>query len=248
MKKGIDLSEFQKGINYSSLFGAGIGFAMVRAGYGWTYTDPAFEQHVNAFLDNGKPCGAYWFIYATNLEEAVRNADKCLEVISKFKGKLTLPIACDYEYDSDRYSTQQGVTQTNASRTAIIKAFCERIEQAGYFTSVYLNPDYISKVNYDELKRFDLWLAEWDVDKPSHECGMWQYTDKLDVAGMRIDADIAYKDYEGIIKSRGLNGFQKPEPAKTEQQKAPEPKPEKKTIKITVEIDGSKYSGTIEKQ
>lgn len=246
MKNGADLSEFQRGINYAVLFGAGIEFAMVRAGYGWTYTDPTFEQHVNALLDNGKACGVYWFIYATNPEEAVRNADKCLEVIAKYKGRLTLPIACDYEYDSDRYSTQQGVQQSNASRTAIIKAFCERIEQAGYFTSVYLNPDYISKVNYDELKRFDLWLAEWGVNEPSRECGMWQYTDKLDVAGMLIDADIAYKDYEGIIKAKGLNGFPKPVPVKLEQQAAPEPV--KKLIKVTVEIEGSKYSGTIEKQ
>ena len=75
---------------------------------------------------------------------------------------------------------------------------------------------------------------------------MWQYTDKLGIAGMSIDADIAYKDYEGIIKSRGLNGFPKPEPAKPAQQKAPEP--EKKSIKITVDLNGSKYGGTIEKQ
>lgn len=227
MKKGIDVSEHQGNINFSAVKAEGIEFAIVRAGYGWTYEDAKFEQNVNGFLNVGIPVGAYWFIYATNVNEAIQNADKCIEVLSKFKGKFTFPIGCDYEYDSDRYSNDQGVKQTKASRTAIIEAFCDRLEEAGYYVSAYLNPDYISKTNYNELTQFDLWLAQWETDKPSRECGMWQHTDELRIAGNVFDGDIAYKDYEQIITGAGLNHTPKPITAEAKVEQIPAPQPVK---------------------
>lgn len=206
MLKGIDVSEHQGNIKFTEVKAAGIEFAMIRAGYGWTYQDKKFEQNVNGFLNEGIKVGAYWFIYATNVEEAIKNADKCIEVLSKFKGKFTFPIGCDYEYDSDSYSEKQGVKQNKASRTAIIEAFCDRLEEAGYYVTLYLNRDYIAnKINYNELTQFDLWLAHWDVKKPYRECGMWQYSDELRIAGNVFDADISYKDYAQIITGAGLN-------------------------------------------
>lgn len=230
MFKGIDVSNHNGKINFSEVKAAGIDFAMIRAGYGWTSKDERFEQNVNGFLKAGIKVGAYWFIYATNVDEAIQNADKCIEVLSQFKGKLTFPIGCDYEYDSDNYSTKQGVKQTKASRTAMIEAFCDRLEEAGYYVSVYLNPDYISKVNYSELTQFDLWLAHWSVDKPSRDCGMWQNSDNLRIAGGVFDSDIAYKDYEQIITGAGLNGTTKP----SDTPKKEEPKQEEKPVKFQI--------------
>ena len=206
MKKGIDVSEHNGNINFAAVKAAGIEFAMIRAGYGWTTQDKKFEQNVNGFLQAGIKVGAYWFLYCTNVQEAIKNADKCIEVLSKFKGKITFPIGCDYEYDSDSYSERQGVKQNKASRTAMIEAFCDRLEEAGYYVSLYLNKDYIvNKVNYSELTQFDLWLAHWDVAKPYRECGMWQNSAKLNIAGNNFDSDIAYKDYAQIITGARLN-------------------------------------------
>lgn len=206
MKKGIDVSEHNGNINFAAVKGAGIEFAMIRAGYGWTYQDKKFEQNVNGFTSAGIKVGAYWFIYATNVEEAIKNADKCIEVLSKFKGKFTFPIGCDYEYDSDSYSEKHGVKQTKATRTAIIEAFCDRLEEAGYYVSLYLNKDYIvNKVNYNELTQFDLWLAHWDTAKPYRDCGMWQNSATLKISGANFDSDIAYKDYAQIITGAKLN-------------------------------------------
>ncbi len=206
MYKGIDVSNHNGNINFKAVKEAGIDFAMIRAGYGWTSKDERFEQNVNGFLNAGIKVGAYWFLYCTNVNEAIQNADKCIEVLSKFKGKLTFPVGCDYEYDSDSYSEKQGVKQNKASRTAMIEAFCDRLEEAGYYVSVYLNKDYIqSKVNYSDLTEFDLWLAQWNTDKPYKDCGMWQNSDELRIAGGVFDSNIAYKDYAQIITGAGLN-------------------------------------------
>lgn len=225
MFKGIDVSNHNGNIKFADVKANGIDFAMIRAGYGWTEEDERFEQNVNGFLNAGIKVGAYWFVYATNVSEAIMNAEKCIEVLSKFKGKFEFPIACDYEYDSDSYSQKQGVKQTKASRTAIMEAFCDKLEEAGYYVSLYLNPDYISKVNYSELTQFDLWLAHWTVDKPSRECGMWQYSDNERFAGNVFDGDYAYKDYPQIIKGAGLNGFE-PQEATPNQEAKQEPKKE----------------------
>lgn len=213
MKKGIDVSEHNGNINFAAVKAEGVEFAMLRAGYGWTTEDKKFEQNVNGFLLAGIPVGAYWFIYATNVEEAIKNADKCIEVLSKFKGKFTYPIGCDYEYDSDDWSEKRhkpAVKQNKASRTAIIEAFCDRLEEAGYYVSLYLNKDYIAnKVNYNELTQFDLWLAQWGTEKPYRECGMWQCSEgKGDYGTSGINAfdiNIAYKEYAQIITGAGLN-------------------------------------------
>ena len=49
------------------------------------------------------------------------------------------------------------------------------------------------------------------VSKPSYtgQFGMWQYTSGGSVNGIgtRVDRNIAYQDYPGIIKGAGLNGW-----------------------------------------
>lgn len=235
MFKGIDVSNHNGRIDFEAVKANGIDFAIVRAGYGWTSEDERFEQNVNGFLQAGIKVGAYWFLYATNVSEAIKNAEKFIEVLEKFKGKLEFPVCCDYEYDSDSYSQKQGVKQTKASRTAMMEAFCDKLEEAGYYVSLYLNPDYISKVNYNELTQFDLWLAHWTVDKPSRECGMWQYSENCRFANNTFDGDYAYKDYPQIIKGAGLNGFTatpQEETKKEEPQEAPKEEPKQDAPKF----------------
>ena len=66
---------------------------------------------------------------------------------------------------------------------------------------------------------------------------MWQYSSsgKIHGIGPAVDLDEAYMDYPEIIKSKGLNGFKKPEPV-------PEPQPEPEPAKLP-KIDISIYDG-----
>ena len=59
------------------------------------------------------------------------------------------------------------------------------------------------------LPKYDLWLAEWNKDKPSCSCGLWQYSSigKVDGINGNVDLNVAYKDYANIMKNKGLNGF-----------------------------------------
>lgn len=157
--KGIDVSYHNGNINWKKVKSCGIDFAIIRAGYGCT-TDKNFKTYIQNAKNNGIAVGIYWFCYALNVNEAVAEADYCKKIISSYK--IDLPVYYDFEYDTERYANEKGVTHTKDSRTDIIVAFCNRIKQYNYKAGVYINQDYIKyKTNFSELKKYDLWLAAW---------------------------------------------------------------------------------------
>lgn len=97
--------------------------------------------------------------------------------------------------------------------TDICKAFCDTLEQNGFYACIYTNPNWLKNYLYaDELlSKYDLWLADWYKDKPSYSCGIWQFSDKGSVYGINgnVDMNLSYKNYPQIIKEKGLNGFEK---------------------------------------
>lgn len=246
MARGIDVSVYQGNIDWKAVKASGIDFAIIRAGYGVSAAqiDKKFNQNVQGAKNAGVHVGAYWFIYALNEAQAIQNADAFASVLSRWNGCIDYPVAADYEYDSDAYAARCGVTVSRDLRTRMIFKFCERMEQHGYYCSNYMNPDYIGKVDYTQLARFDLWLAVWGTDKPTRECGMWQRTSGGSVPGIsgRVDMDESYRNYPEIIRSGALNhltGQQQPEPTDPEQPITPqpekEPEPTKRIEKYTVQ-------------
>lgn len=214
--RGIDVSKWNTNLDFKRLKAAGIDFAMVRAGLG-TQTDPMFQSHIKAAQAAGMQVGVYWFAYALNASEAKKEADTCLKVIKPYK--LDLPVFYDFEYDTERYAGDKGVTYTVASRTAIIKAFCGRIKTAGYDAGVYINPDYrLYKTNRAQLKKYKLWIAAWrrsdgvasfETVKPEQlpnaykDAMIWQPGKaKLDGSGGAY-VDINYGYFESGLPSSG---------------------------------------------
>ena len=90
-------------------------------------------------------------------------------------------------------------------------------------------------INDTVKSRFTLWLAHWNVSTPYCDCGIWQKSAKGKISGINGDVDIDFctTDFTAIVKALGFNGFSKSETkAETE-------------IKITVEINGKTYHGTL---
>lgn len=209
MKKGIDVSKWQGNIDWQKVKAAGIEFAILRASYGDGTSrfinngrDEKFEQNYQEAKKAGIPVGAYHYCYARNIEEAKKEAEFFLSVI---KGKqFEYPVILDLEDEN-----QQDIDKTTLTDMAI--AFLDMIEKAGYYAMLYSNKHWLeNKLDYERLKRFDIWLAQW-AEKPTWEgnFGIWQYTSDGSVDGIqgRVDMNIAYRDYPTIIKKAGLNGF-----------------------------------------
>ena len=211
-RKGIDVSTWQGDIDWKKVKADGIEFAMIRSSFGKEniekQTDNKFHKNYKNAKAAGVPVGAYHYSYATTVEDAKKEADFFLSIINSIiKGyQFEYPVAFDIE---DASQMNLGKTRI----TDIIMAFCERVQAAGYYVSVYTNLDWITnRIDMNRVKVFDIWLAQWN-DKPTYtgNFGMWQYTSKGVVSGIsgNVDMDIAYLDYPQIIKGAGLNGYAK---------------------------------------
>ena len=146
----------------------------------------------------------YHYSYADSVEDAINEARFCLENIEGMK--LEYPVIIDVE-------DKEQLKLNNRQRTDIVKAFCSEIEKHGYYAMFYCNLNWLNNYLYKDelLPKYDLWLAQWGVDAPSVSCGIWQYSSCGKVEGIsgNVDLNISYKNYPEIIKSKGLNGFNK---------------------------------------
>ena len=197
--KGIDISKYQNNIDWTQVKNDGVDFAMVRASLGSYTADPLFESHITGAKSVGIHTGAYHYFYATTVAEAEEEANFFLKCISGHA--FSFPVAVDVEEPT---ISHVGKTQL----TDAVIAFCEIVEEAGYYVSIYANPSWLNHyLDSPRLLPYDLWLAHWDVAAPSRTCGIWQHTSKGAVAGIKgcVDMNCAYKDYPAIITSAQLN-------------------------------------------
>ncbi|MDD6489077.1 MAG: GH25 family lysozyme [Clostridia bacterium] len=202
MKKGIDVSYAQGNIDFKKIDKNQVNFAIIRSSYGWekNQKDKEFDRNIKGFQSLGIPCGAYHYSYAKSTSDAVKEAKYCIECIKGYD--LQLPVFYDMEENSVALLGKKTCTE-------IAKAFCNYMKQHGYKTGVYLNPNWIK--NYidisDIIKEHDLWLAQWDSEKPSYKCDVWQYKvgGKGSIKGIsgQIDLNYMYKEYE--IKTPSAN-------------------------------------------
>lgn len=209
--KGVDVSNHQGLIDWAKVAGAGIQFAIVRAGYGQykSQVDSRAVQNIYGALSAGLSVGAYWFSYATTPEEAKQEAALCAEVLEQFKGKLEFPVYFDYEYDSEQYSIGKGVTPTKTLRESLAKAFCMELERRGWRAGVYTNKDYLNnRWSLSALSAWEIWLADY-TGGPDVACGMQQTSSTGSVNGIsgNVDMNTAFVDYPSLIRNEGWNGF-----------------------------------------
>ncbi len=205
--KGIDVSKWNGNINWDKVKSAGINFAIVREGYGKRdprQVDKKFKDNINGAKSVGIHTSVYHYSYADSVEDAINEARFCLENIEGFK--LEYPVIIDVE-------DKEQLKLNNRQRTDIVKAFCSEIEKHGYYAMFYCNLNWLNNYLYKDelLPKYDLWLAQWNIDKPSCTCGIWQYssTGKIDGIDGNVDLDVSYKNYPEIMKTKGLNGFSK---------------------------------------
>lgn len=240
--KGIDVSVHNGNIDWNKVKADGIEFAILRAGFGRLekQKDEKFEQNYAGAKAAGIPVGAYWYSYAMSPEEAELEADVFLKVI---KGKqFEMPVYFDLEEKKQFDLGKEKVS-------AIMRAFLERVESAGYFTGLYGSASPLFTHTADDIKsHYTIWLAHWvNQTNYSGAYAVWQYSAKGKVNGIigSVDLDICYKDFPNIIKSKGLNGYgatATPTPTSTDDT----PKTDT-TVTATIKIGDDTYKGTLVK-
>ncbi len=203
---GIDVSYYNKTIDWEAVKEAGTDFAIIRAGYrgygaaGTLCTDTKFVDNIEGALDAGIKVGVYYFTEAINKKEAIEEAEYCLEKIKDYD--VTLPVVIDYEFPTDANGPIGRMYKANLSKSAATNnciAFCDTIKEAGYEPMIYANKsDFVNLINGKKLSQnYKIWLANYTTKTTyANPYEYWQYTSSGSVDGIsgKVDCNFWYTD------------------------------------------------------
>lgn len=194
---GIDVSKWNGSIDWKAVKNSGVSYVIIRCGYrgssaGSLIEDPKFKANIKGATDAGLKVGVYFFSQAINEVEAIEEASMVLGLIKNYK--ISYPVFLDVEASGGR---ADGISKS--TRTAVIKAFCETIQNSGYTAGVYANKSWLTtKIDAGQLGKYKIWLAQY-ASKPTYSgrYDMWQYTSTGKINGIsgNVDLNLSYLGY-----------------------------------------------------
>lgn len=197
---GIDVSRYQKNIDFNQVKNAGIQFVMIRVGArgyqtGQLSIDEYFEQNIQKAIAAGLDVGVYFYSQAISAAEANEEAAVVIQALTNYK--LTYPVAYDMELVPNDVSRVD--TLSRDERTVIAATFINAMTSAGYKTLLYGNEEWlVKKIDLKKLPTVSVWLAdEEDFSDYPYQYSMWQYTTQGSVSGVvgDVNMDISFIDY-----------------------------------------------------
>lgn len=211
--KGVDISEFNGSVDFSTLQSDGVKYAIIRTGFGSDYPgqqDKRFSENVRKADAAGMPWGAYHYAYAKTRQGGIDEAKHCLRLLNGRKPLYGI------WYDMEDNSTLGG------DLLGAAQGFCDTMEAAGLYAGVYASLNWWNNyLTAPGFNQYDRWVAQYYSEcqyKGSY--GIWQYTSTWSIGGKNFDGNWAYKDYPSIIKA--MNGETKPEPEPEEEKELTE--------------------------
>lgn len=205
--KCIDVSDHNGVIDWKKVKAAGIDYAILRTGYGFSYKDKQLLNNAkNAVAAGIKIVGFYHFSYAATPEDARIEASKAVSYVRE-TGITNVPIFFDYEYDTLRYLRNN--LKLNPTYKGCISAtsmFCDYVKQSGFRYGVYANKDFWDNW-YNEGKGVTgyFWYADWRTspDKELVELSdIHQYTGTGTVNGITGNVDISIIYDESLFTTK----------------------------------------------
>lgn len=187
--QGIDISHWQGVVNWEKVKAAGISFAIMKSTEGWTMIDDTLQANVEGARAFGIAVGVYHFCRASNVTEAIQEAQFFASVLDSVGGVEALDIPPALDIETVHAATKEEIT-------AICHAWLEYIEARYKVTPmIYSYPWFTSKYLDTSLSEYPLWMADYDGNPPLDRSGWteWtflQYTDKGNVPGIYGNVDM----------------------------------------------------------
>jgi len=202
--KGIDVSSYQGTINWSSVAGDGIKFAITKATEGTGYLDPTFSANWSGMKNAGVMRSAYHF-FRSNLD-AKAQADYFLNAVGAL-GPNDLPPMLDLE-------TSDGESASTIASKALV--WLQTVEQAtGKKPIVYTYVSFWQNTlgQPSGFTGYPLNIANYGVSCPDvvgswPTWTMWQHTDAGSVKGVSggVDSDYFNGDEAALMKLANGSG------------------------------------------
>lgn len=206
-KFGIDVSKWQGDFDFAKAKNENkIEFVILRGAYS-NGKDTKFETYYSKCKSLNLPVGVYHYSMARTTAAAKAEAEFLYSHVLKGK-KFELPIYIDVEDKVQLALSKDALTE-------IVKAWCNYLEQKGYFVGIYASLwTFQGELNDSELKKYTHWVAQWAKECTySGNYGMWQFGGERNllrsnqIAGQTVDQNYMYQDFPTMIKKAKLNGY-----------------------------------------
>ena len=189
---GIDVSEHNGMIDWKYLKEWGVGFAILRLGYGKGHLDGRFYEYINGALGVGIPAGVYYYSYALQEKEARAEAwfsAYVLQDCGVTPERLPLGVWYDME-DADGWKSSHGMPD-NEEITAMCGAYTKEMARYGYPCGIYASYDWLMhRIDRKQLSPYmSYWCAQWGSTCDFPGAAIWQYTDHLEIGGKVYDGN-----------------------------------------------------------
>ena len=191
---GIDVSKWQRDIDFSKLKSAGVEFVIIRIGSstginGENFIDSKFIQNIKNANSVGIPVGVYFYSYANSVDRAISDAKWIIENIKDYK--VELPIAFDWE----NWGSFNTYELSFFGLTNMAKRFMDTVKDAGYDAMLYSSKTYLENIwmSVD----YPVWLAHYTKNTNyAGDYSYWQICSNGRVDGINgdVDIDIRYID------------------------------------------------------
>ena len=184
---GIDISEHNGNIDLSKYKDQ---FVIIRAGWGLGHLDKKYRRNVRECERLGIPFGVYWYSYALDDRTAEKEAGSFIDII---KGdNVQLGAWLDME-DADGWKKRQGWAPTKRGVSDIVVRFCSKVEEAGFYTGVYLSYSWLQYLDNNTIP-FDRWIAHWGTNDGGMHGDYKKYGSIHQYTSIPLDKDYFYKE------------------------------------------------------
>jgi hypothetical protein len=185
--RGIDISDYQTGIDWDLVWGSGIAFIVIKASEGATWKAQQFPSHYLGAVSTGLRVGAYHFAKMQG-NTPYSELQNFIEAV----GNRTLsgPIALDLEVSLDT-PPEENLMWVESWLSGAAKHF----KTLPY---VYTSNRIITQSfgTGKGLEKYPLWTPRYPEQplniNPWKQWNIWQYTNKGMVAGISGDVDMNY--------------------------------------------------------
>ena len=219
---GIDVSEWQGGIDWNAVKADGVDYAFIRAGATTSSsfdlkTDSKFDTNMEGAKAAGVARGVYWYSQATNEEEAVAEAKKLISLAKKYD--IELPLVMDLEFSDGRFDSAytswraKGSDYAKKRMTAVADAFLSYCRSQGYPAAIYLSTSLAGSTTGVDTSALvnnshEVWVAHYSSNLSAcSDYTMWQFTSSGSVNGIKgkVDYDVMYVNKQ--VRKAGSPGL-----------------------------------------
>lgn len=189
---GVDISNYQKHVNYSLY-----SFYMIKASEGRAFRDPYLGIHYNGVHSEGKLFGFYHYAHPEN-NAMIDEAKHFIDFVGRHAGNAIY--ALDWEGKALKYGADRALQWLDFVYS-----------QTGVRPLFYCSDAYTARYAKIARRNYGLWVAKYSSRGPSHlgwpYCAMWQF------ASHPIDRDVFFGDpfaWKQYAKRASLTSWELP--------------------------------------